>query len=88
MLRLTTVALLFAAASAYAQQPQQPQNPPQEHRGPPQEAFDACNGKKDGDAAQAKTPRGDVMSGTCRLVLVPSQGAADRNAPRERAPAK
>ena len=91
MFRIATIALLFAAANASAQQPPNPPsqaNQPQEHRGPPQEAFDACKGKKEGDAAQMKTPRGVSMAGTCRMVLVPGHAPADRNQPRERAPAK
>ena len=90
MLRLAPLALLLAAAGACAQQ--QPPSPPgqqQEHRGPPQEAFDACKGKKDGDAAQMKTPRGETMAGTCRMVLVPARAPAERTPPpRERQPAK
>lgn len=69
-------ALLFAAANAGAQQ--QPPAPPKDRHGPPQEAIDACKGKKDGDAASVKTPRGDTVQGTCRLVLMPS-------GPKERA---
>jgi hypothetical protein len=41
------------------------------HHGPPQEALDACKGKKDGDKGQMRTPRGDTMNGVCRMVLVP-----------------
>lgn len=63
-------ALLFAAANASAQQ--QPPAPPKDRHGPPQEAIDACKGKKDGDTATARTPRGDTVQGTCRLVLLPS----------------
>lgn len=88
MLRIATLALLLAAANAHAQQQPAPQNQPQEHRGPPQEAFDACKGKKEGDVAQMKTPRGESMAGTCRMVLVPSRAPADKTPPRERPPAK
>jgi hypothetical protein len=77
--------MLLLAANASAQQPP---NPPKEQRGPMPEAFDACKGKKDGDAAQMKTPRGEVIAGTCRMVLVPQRGPDDRNPPRERPPAK
>ncbi|QFT56432.1 hypothetical protein [Microbulbifer sp. THAF38] len=34
-------------------------------RKPPQEAFDACNGKSEGDACTVETPRG-TLEGTCR----------------------
>jgi hypothetical protein len=88
MLRLAPLALLLAAAGACAQQPPNPQGQQQEHRGPPQEAFDACKGKKEGDAAQMKTPRGDAVAGTCRMVLVPGRASAERTPPRERPPVK
>ena len=88
MSRLAILALLLTAAHAHAQQPPAPQNQPQEHRGPPQEAFDACKGKKEGEAAQMKTPRGEAVAGTCRMVLVPSHPPAERTPPRERPPAK
>ncbi len=34
--------------------------------GPPQEAFDACEGKNDGDTASFVSPRGDTVNGTCK----------------------
>lgn len=82
MLR-AALAMLFLAANASAQQA-----PPKEPHGPMPEAFDACKGKKDGDAAQMKTPRGETIAGTCRLVLMPHRGPDDRNPPRERPPAR
>jgi hypothetical protein len=90
MIRIAAIALLFTTANAFAQQQPNPSGQPQEHRGPPQEAFDACKGKKDGDTAQMKTPRGDMMSGICRMVLVPGPGrnAAERTPSRERPAAK
>lgn len=92
MLRYAPLVLLLAAAGAGAQQPPNPQGPPQgqpqEHRGPPQEAFDACKGRKDGEAAQMKTARGEAVAGTCRMVLVPGRASAERTPPRERQPAR
>lgn len=41
--------------------------------GPPPEAFKACEGKNPGDTVQIQTPRGDTISGTCRLVAVPQK---------------
>lgn len=35
------------------------------HRRPPQEAFTACKGQKEGAAVSIVTPRGDKVSGTC-----------------------
>jgi hypothetical protein len=83
--RIFTAAALMVlcSAAALAQGQQQGNMPPGggqggAHHGPPQEALDACKGKKDGDSAQLRTPRGDAVSGVCRLVLVP---AGDKNAP-------
>lgn len=47
-------------------------------REPPPEAFQACEGKTVGSAAQLTTPRGDVVNGTCekegdRLFLRPDR---------------
>ena len=56
--------------------------PAREHRGPPKEAFDACKGKKEGDAVETTTPRGDKVSGSCRMVMIPTrppEGARERD---------
>ncbi|MES2298689.1 MAG: hypothetical protein V4582_16720 [Pseudomonadota bacterium] len=83
-MKLPTLLVLLCAACAASAQPPQGQGEQsgraREHRRPPQEAFDACKGKKDGDAAQGKGPRGETMSGTCRLVLIPTR-AADEGRP-------
>ncbi|MCG2584805.1 hypothetical protein [Massilia sp. TS11] len=66
--------------TALAQQGAGPKGGPgpmHERNGPPQEALDACKGKKDGDKATAKTPRGE-MAGTCRLVLIPDHPPQQR----------
>jgi len=44
--------------------------------GPPPEAYTACEGKSEGDAAEFESPRGNTVTGTCeyegdRLVLRP-----------------
>ena len=51
-----------------------------ERRGPPEEAFAACDGKTEGDTVSFSTPRHENLSGTCkmmreRLVAVPDHGA-------------
>ena len=54
-------------------------NKPPGGRGkPPQEAFDACKGKSEGDAVEFTTPRGKLKA-TCKsmqgqLVAVPAGG--------------
>ena len=78
MQRATIIALLCLSSTAFAQPPREAR------RGPPQEAFDACKGKKEGAAVEAPTPRGDMMKGTCRMVLIPSNPPGGE---RERPPA-
>ncbi len=51
------------------------------YQGPPQEAFDACAGKKAGDEVRFTTPRGDNVVAVCRefdgkLAARPDWGAA------------
>ena len=58
------------------------------HKGPPPEAYTACEGKSEGDTAEFVSPRGDTVTGTCeqegdRLVLrpdnpPPGRGGMDR----------
>jgi hypothetical protein len=82
-------ALLCMSALAFAQQPQQQQRPqpPREQGGggggggPPPEALEACKGKKDGDTVQIKTPHGDKINATCRMVAVPARPAGDNKGP-------
>jgi len=35
---------------------------------PPREAFEACDGKQAGDKATFTTPRGETMTGTCKMI--------------------
>jgi len=37
-------------------------------RRPPQEAFDACNSKAEGDTVTMTTPRGDTITCSCKQV--------------------
>jgi len=37
------------------------------HRGPPQEAFDACENKAGDDTCEVVTPRGNTINGICKL---------------------
>jgi len=54
------------------------QHRPNQFGNPPQEAVNACNGKSSGSLCSFTSPRGDVISGTCRippsssLVCVPN----------------
>ena len=42
--------------------------------GPPPEAIEACKGKAAGGTSQFQAPSGDIVTGTCQLILVPNQG--------------
>lgn len=75
---LTNLALLclVLSASFTAQASDRPQR---EHKGPPQEAFDACLDKVQGDSCEIVTPEQETLTGTCRtppresmLVCVPN----------------
>ncbi len=66
--------LLIGCLPAFAQNP--PPGPGGgERHGPPTELLDACKGKKEGDTASAKTPRGDTIKGRCRLIMIPERDA-------------
>ena len=82
MQRASIIALLFCTGAAIAQ-PTPPASQGERH-GPPQEAFDACKGKKDGDAVEVKSPRGDMAKGTCRLVMIPARPPGDAGSERQR----
>lgn len=53
-------ALLLISGIAVGQERREPR------RGPPQEAFDACDGASDGDSCTVETPEGEV-EGECRV---------------------
>lgn len=77
---LLATALLFASQISFAN-PDGEQS--SDRRGPPPEAFTACEGKSAGDAAEFEDPRrGETITGTCEemrgeLVLKPDNH--DRN---------
>ncbi len=56
-----------------------PGNSRDERRGPPPEAYKACEGKTVGSTAQFVDPKGETLKGTCgeengKLVLRPERG--------------
>ncbi|MES2015300.1 MAG: hypothetical protein V4484_02295 [Pseudomonadota bacterium] len=65
MKTLNLLALLLLCTSASAQPDQA------KRRGPPPEALEACKGKAAGTAVEMKTPRGELVKGVCRMVLIP-----------------
>lgn len=77
--RATIALLLLLSGSAFAQA-----GPREERRGPPQEALDVCKGKKEGSSAEVTTPRGDIMKGTCRMVLIPTRPNNESAPPPQR----
>lgn len=88
-MKKTTVTLFAALALSFTIQPALAvsdggpeqgisRSGPSDRRGPPPEAFSACEGKSVGDKAQFVGPWGDTVSGTCeehdgRLVLRPNR---------------
>ena len=64
---------------------------PQGRRGPPPEAYTACEGKNAGDTAQFENRRGETVSGTCEnhngiLVLRPEGKQTSNNKRGRRVP--
>ncbi len=58
-------------------------------RGPPPEAYTACEGKGVGDEAEFASPHGDTVAGVCeqegeRLVLRPNDAGGTSRRPRGR----
>lgn len=76
-LTLTCSAIILAAllvtsqpSQAYNQQSTELEGDQQtsERRGPPPEAFTACEGKQSGDTSQFQNQRGKTLTGTCEMV--------------------
>ena len=63
-----------------------------ERRGPPPEAYTACEGKSAGATAEMVTPRGETLTGTCeaerdgKLVLRPERSGKNNNGKRSGPP--
>jgi hypothetical protein len=67
-IKLTSDALFAATMIAFVVSTQAlAQERPQRGK-PPQEAFDACTDKAEGDSVSFETRRGDAVEGTCRLI--------------------
>lgn len=78
--------LLLCSAAAFAAPNQRPpqgggqqgggpqgggQQGGEQRRGPPPEALEVCRGKAAGTPVEMKTPRGDMVKGTCTMVMIP-----------------
>jgi hypothetical protein len=58
------VALVLTSQPSQADENQQSS----QRRGPPPEAFTACEGKNSGEAAKFQNKRGKTLTGTCEIV--------------------
>lgn len=63
---IVLVFAILAAVTAYANGPSKSDRG--ERRGPPPEAYSACEDKSEGEAAEFVSPRGDTITGTCEDV--------------------
>jgi hypothetical protein len=71
--------LLLSSAAALANpNPHPEEGGAEQRRGPPPEALEACKGKAAGAAVEMTTPRGDVVKGTCRMVMIPDHEGRKR----------
>ncbi|MES2325392.1 MAG: hypothetical protein V4633_24320 [Pseudomonadota bacterium] len=68
MKSIISIALLLASAFVLAAP-----GPREHRRGPPPEALEACKDKAAGSKVEMKTPRGDTVQGTCRMVMIPDR---------------
>ena len=71
LITLTSLALTLMAAQALSAD--------DSRRGPPPEAFEACEGQSEGDTVSITSPEGDSVDATCtlmrdKLVAVPEGG--------------
>ena len=69
MKTVNLLAVLLLCTSAIAQ-PEQAKR-----RGPPPEALEVCKGKAAGTAVEMTTPRGELVKGVCRMVMIPLDDA-------------
>lgn len=58
---------ILIAASAFGSDSSSRENGRRRHKGPPTEAYCACEGKNAGDMAEFISPRGDTITGTCEM---------------------
>lgn len=68
MKTIISIALLLASAFVLAA----PEHK-ERRRGPPPEAIEVCKDKPAGTKVEMKTPRGDTVRGTCRMVMIPDR---------------
>jgi hypothetical protein len=80
----TSIALLLCASAAVANPAQQRAGEGGQRQGPPPEALTACQGKTAGATVEMKTPRGDLIKGTCRMVMIPERDGGRQEPGRER----
>jgi len=73
IIALTSVVITFSAMQVFAEDHQRGK--------PPAEAFEACEGKSEGDSVSITSPQGDSVEATCKkmrggdeLIAMPAGG--------------
>ena len=75
---LLLLVLSTGLSAIAAEQPAAGANPPS----PPAEAVAACQAKKEGDTVSFASPRGDTISGKCKLIAMRLVAVPDQPPPR------
>jgi hypothetical protein len=76
---IAIITLVMSSAAALAQPNQRPEDGgAEQRRGPPPEALAICKGKPAGSTVEMTSPRGDVVKGTCRMVMIPDSDSRKR----------
>ncbi|ACN17144.1 hypothetical protein HRM2_40870 [Desulforapulum autotrophicum HRM2] len=88
--RKSTILILAGILTIFTLGPAFAQGGPKGHKGPPPEAYTACEGKSEGDTAAFENPQGDTVTGTCvqerdgdQLVLRPDNPPDRENQDRQ-----
>ncbi|MBV8659490.1 MAG: hypothetical protein JO142_16840 [Burkholderiales bacterium] len=58
----------FVIVSMFAHAANNPPPGGDVNRVPPREAFEACDGKQAGDKVTFTTPRGETLTGACKMI--------------------
>jgi hypothetical protein len=90
---LTLTNLSHAAPQAQTANKQREDKPEHVRREPPAQAYELCKNKKEGDAVEIVTPRGDKLKGSCTdspkgLFARPEHPPEDKAGDERRPPPK
>lgn len=61
-LKVLSLSAILATSFSYANESKRP-----ERKGPPPEAYEACENKAEGEAVSIETPRGHTLEASCQL---------------------